>query len=141
MWRQIFHGFGVLHFVLLAFAAIGFFKFWGRTRFWLPKYVHVLAAIGLAVSLWVASSAPEDAPMNQDGPLTRLLMILALPAMVYFFFIFHGGQHAAFVRSRATHGPCPFCQKPVRALPPDGEEWTEMTRFVETECPHCNHAL
>ena len=31
--------------------AVGFLTFWIRTRFWLPKYIHVLAAIGLIVAV------------------------------------------------------------------------------------------
>jgi hypothetical protein len=41
---------GLLFFVH-ALSAVGFFIFWARTRFWLPKYAHILAAIGLLVGL------------------------------------------------------------------------------------------
>jgi hypothetical protein len=47
MLAHLFTGFQALHNVLLAVAAIGFFIFWIRTRFWLPKYAHIRAAIDL----------------------------------------------------------------------------------------------
>jgi hypothetical protein len=73
---------------LLAIAAIGFIEFWRRTRFWLPKYTQLLAAIGFIVMLRVLSLAPWDAPVNKLGPGSRLLLSLALPAIVYSFFGF-----------------------------------------------------
>ena len=39
----------LVHAALLVLAAIGFFRFWARTRFWLPKYVHVLAGASFAL--------------------------------------------------------------------------------------------
>lgn len=96
MLEQFFKGFQLIHFVFLAIAAVGFFIFWTRTRFWLPMYAHVLAAIGLLVGIWCASSVPNDAPISKEGWIAKLLLALALPAMVYFFFVFYGGQKAAF---------------------------------------------
>jgi hypothetical protein len=91
-----FKGFQVLHGVLLLVSALAFFIFFVRTRFWLPKYAHVLAAIGLAVGIWCASITPADAPIKKASPAARFLFPLVVPAMVYFFFVFYGGQHAAF---------------------------------------------
>lgn len=98
MLGQFFKGFQLVHAVFLAIAAVGFFIFWVRTRLWLPKYVHVLAAIGLAVGVWCASNVPNDAPISKEGPIAKLLLPLTVPAMVYFFFVFYGGQKAAFRR-------------------------------------------
>ena len=98
MLSHLFTGLQVLHGVLLALAAVGFFIFWGRTRFWLPQYTHILAAIGLAVGIWCVSSVTDDAPVNKHGPVVKTLGALILPAMVYFFFVFYGGQQAAFRR-------------------------------------------
>src|SRR5690348_12966555 len=95
---SIFKGFQLIHFVFFAVAAVGFFIFWSRTRFWLPKYAHMLAAIALLVGIWCASTIPGDAPVSKQGPIAKLLLALALPAMVYFFFVFYGGQKAAFRR-------------------------------------------
>jgi len=63
------------------------------------KYVHLLAGIGLAVGILTISAAPTDAPVGKAGPVARLLLMLLVPAMVYFFFIAHGGQKAAFKRT------------------------------------------
>jgi hypothetical protein len=98
MLANLFTGFQVLHGVLLALAAVGFFIFWFRTRFWLPQYAHILAAIGLAVGIWCVSSVTDDAPISKYGPVVKSLGALILPAMVYFFFVFYGGQQAAFRR-------------------------------------------
>lgn len=102
MLAHWFTGFRVLHGVLLAFAAVGFFIFWIRTRFWLPKYAHILAAIGLAVGIWCVSNVPDDAPISRHGPGVKFLEALILPAMVYFFFVFYGGQQEAF-RSKSKN--------------------------------------
>jgi len=91
----------------MALSAIGFFIFWARTRFWLPKYAHILAAIGLVVGLWCVSNTPNDAPINKGGPTARLLSALALPAMVYFFFVFYGGQQAAHRSRFGRPARCP----------------------------------
>ena len=98
MLAQLFRGFQLLHGVLLALAAVGFFIFWARTRFWLPKYAHILAGIGLAVGIWCVSTVTDDAPISKKGPVVKLLFALVVPAIVYFFFVFYGGQEAAFRR-------------------------------------------
>ena len=67
MLGQFFKGFQLLHGVLLALSAAGFFVFWARTRFWLPKYAHILAAIGLIVGVWCVSNLPDSAPVNKEG--------------------------------------------------------------------------
>jgi hypothetical protein len=102
MLGHLFKGFQFLHAVLLVLSAAAFFIFWVRTRFWLPKYAHLLAAIGLLVGVWSASITPKDAPINNHGPIVRFLFALVLPAMVYFFFVFYGGQREAFRRKPKT---------------------------------------
>ena len=142
MWKDAFNGFRLVHGALLALAAVGFFRFWGRTRFWLPKYVHVLAGFGLAIGLWGLYSAPADAPISKQGPLGQLLLALALPAMVYFFFVFYGGQREAFHRTFSTELPCPFCRRPVRARQLDATGASSgATSFAEPQCPHCGHTF
>jgi len=76
-------------------SAIGFFVSWARTRLWLPKFAHVLEAIGLLVGVLCVHTTSEDAPIHKHGPAAEFLIARALPAMVYFFFVFHGGQRAA----------------------------------------------
>jgi len=102
MFGDLFKGFQLLHALLLLIGAAGFFVFWARTRFWLPLYAHVLAAIGLIVGVWCVSSLPTDAPLAKQGYGTRLLFALLAPAMVYFFFVFYGGQMAARRRKPKT---------------------------------------
>jgi hypothetical protein len=108
-WPDWFTG-KVIYVVLLSVSALGFFRFWAKTRFWLPRYVHVLALIALLVSIWVSSLTSPEAPVNQGdwAPIKRLMLVLALPAMVYFFFVFYGGQREAYDR---THRPlrCQNC--------------------------------
>lgn len=141
MWKQIFGGLYLVHAALLVVAAFGFFKFWGRTRFWLPKYIHVMAGIAFLTMFWVMSMAPADAPVNRWGVMSRFLFSLALPAIVYFFFIVYGGQHAAFRTSVAIHAPCPFCGDPVAAQPITSSEAASTSRLIERQCPHCGHEL
>jgi len=98
MLRQLFAGFQILHVVLLIGGAIGLFGFWMRTRFWLPKYAHILAAIASLVEGLVRLDNTKDAPINKAGTIGKALLALVVPAMVYFFFLFYGGQRAAFRR-------------------------------------------
>jgi len=116
MLGHLFTGITLLHTALLVLSAIGFFIFWRRTRFWLPKYAHVLAFIGLVVGIWSSAGIPVDAPLGKQGPIIKLLAALVLPAMVYFFFVFYGGQRAAYARRFPRTVPCPYCRKPVVAF-------------------------
>jgi hypothetical protein len=75
MLGQLFKGFQLLHFVLLVLSATGFFIFWARTRFWLPKYAHILAAIGLVVGVWCASSAPKERTSAVTGLFKNLRVL------------------------------------------------------------------
>src|SRR5260370_30840682 len=115
MWKVAFKGIYLVHALVLVLAAIGLFRFWARTRFWLPKYVHVLAGLGFVILLGVLAMAPADAPVNHWGPLSRFFFALVIPAIVYFFFVFYGGQPAAFDRSVATPVPCPLFAQPAAA--------------------------
>jgi hypothetical protein len=100
----------VIHFLLAFIAAFGLFRFWAKTRFWLPRYVHYLALAALLVSIWVFSNTSPDAPINQGTwrGVKGALGILALPATVYFFFVFYGGQREAHNRTH-PRGPCRNC--------------------------------
>jgi hypothetical protein len=141
MWKQIFGVITVAHAAILAAAAIGLFKFWVRTRFWLPKYIHVMAGIAFIIMFWAMSMAPADAPVNRWGFISRFFFSLLLPGIVYLFFIVYGGQHAAYRGSVATQDPCPFCGGPVATQPPGSSEITSETRFLEQQCPHCGQSL
>jgi hypothetical protein len=141
MWKHLLGGLYLVHLALLAVAAFGFFTFWARTRFWLPKYIHVLAGIAFLVMLGVLSMATADAPVNKWGLLSRVLFSLALPAIVYFVFVLYGGQRAAFDRSHEGQAPCPFCGHLVAAHPTGSTESQSIGRVIERQCPGCGQAI
>jgi hypothetical protein len=136
MFGQLFKGIQLLHFALLAVSAAGFFIYWARTRFWLPKYPHILAAIGLVVGLACVANMPADAPLNREGPILRFLSALVLPAMVYFFFVFYGGQHAAIRRRFKISTPCPHCGLQVIAFRTGGGAADPISSYDKPECLH-----
>ncbi len=127
--------------LVLVFTAFGFFQFWRKTRFWLPLYIHFFAAIGFFVMLMVLAMAPRDAPVQKWGPLSRALLSLALPAIVYAFFIVHGGQHAAFRRMKEKQTSCPGCGKPVAASKQESPDTASAGEFLNRRCVHCGHPL
>jgi hypothetical protein len=130
-------GFQLVHALLLLIAAVGFFIYWARTRFWLPKYAHILAAIGLVVGLWCVSDVPSDAPLGKQGPTTKFLFALILPTMVYFFFVFYGGQRAAHSRKLKTAGEvADLIERFLNGKSLYQQEWND---FVE--CSHPDKIL
>jgi len=132
--ENLFRGFQLLHGVLLLISAVGFFIFWARTRFWLPKYAHVLAATGLVVGVWCASNVPKDAPLGKQSSMAKLLFALVLPAMVYFFFVFYGGQKAAHRRKpKAADEMADLIERFLNGTTLYPEEWTD---FVERSHPN-----
>jgi hypothetical protein len=138
--KEVFNGFRFLEGILLMVGAIGCVGFWARNRFWLPKYIHVLAAIGLVVGVLSVWASPADAPIKQDGVTACVLVALALPAVIYAYFILHGGPQAAFKSSLSKSAPCPFCGNPVKTLPCDAEG-IPTASFAESVCPHCGNTL
>jgi hypothetical protein len=130
---HLFRGFQLLHGVLAVLMAFGFFIFWARTRFWLPKYAHILAAIGLLVGVWCVSTTPEDAPINKAGSLGKFLFALAVPAMVYFFFVFYGGQRAAMkYKPKTATEIADLIERFVNGKSLYPQEWND---FVESRHP------
>jgi len=140
MWKGLFNGFRFLEGILLISGGVGCLTFWARTRFWLPKYIHVLAAIGLIVGALSVWASPADAPIKQHGLIASVLLAFVLPAIIYAYFILHGGQQVAFDRSSSKSAPCPFCGTPLRALRHD-VQGTPTIQFAESVCPHCSHQL
>jgi hypothetical protein len=67
MWKDVFSGFRFLEGILLILGAVGFLTFWIRSRFWLPKYIHVLAAIGLIVGVLSVWASPQTHRSNDTG--------------------------------------------------------------------------
>jgi len=56
---------------------------------------------------------PEDAQINKGDWLIfkKAASVLVFPALVYFFFVFYGGQHAAYDSRRSERETrCPHCR-------------------------------
>src|SRR5215208_4609982 len=101
------------HGLELAIAAAGFFAVWYRTRFWLPRYVHVLAAVATLIGVVLNFLIPADAPITKQlGIWANVFIVGVCPALVYFFFVFYGGQAAAYRRhmSAAKTGELPTAE-------------------------------
>jgi hypothetical protein len=119
-----------IHVLLAILAAIGFFHFGVRTRFWFPRYVHYLGGLALALGLTSLALMPPDAPITQGGWswLKQALLVLVFPALVYGFFVFYGGQRAAYERTHQPHVMyCPYCRG---AHVSPGHQ-----------CPHCGQTI
>lgn len=98
-----------------------------------PKYAHILAAIGLVVGVWCVSNVPGDAPINKEGPIAKFLLALAVPLIVYFFFVFYGGQRAAFQHKQKTAGEiASLIERFLNGASLYPQEWND---FVETRHP------
>ena len=140
MWKSFFDGFSLLHGVFLASAAIASFKFWARSRFRLPTYVHVLALLGALAVLSIFWGKPEEL----RGKISAFRMIAASligPIFVYFFFIAFGGPRAALESRYSSLVPCPFCQTPIRGRSEDRNRATVSLEFAASVCPHCGRNL
>jgi hypothetical protein len=117
-----------IHVLLAILAAIGFFHFGVRTRFWFPRYVHYLGGVALALVLTSLAFMPPDAPIHQGGwgGLKQALLMLVFPVLVYGFFVFYGGQRAAYERTHQLHVMlCPYGRdahvSPSRQCPKRGQ--------------------
>lgn len=141
MLAQLYKGFQLFHGVLLALSAAGFFIFWTRTRFWLPMYAHILAAVGLVVGVWCVSKTPDDAPINKEGPTGKFLLALAVPTIVYFFFVFYGGQKAAFKSRFEKSTKCRYCKMRVTVHHGGSGTADPITSEAQQQCPHCGQPL
>src|SRR5947209_19128270 len=108
MWKDVFSGFRFLEGILLILGAVGFLTFWIRTRFWLPKYIHVLASIGLIVGVLSLRASPADAPIKRHGLIAGVLLALVLSSIIYSYFILHGGLRVTFNRSFSYLAPFPI---------------------------------
>lgn len=87
---------------LFAIISLTNFLLWRRYRYWVPRYVHALAALAFLVICWL-----NWLWLRVGGELTlrRVLMILTFPAIVYFFFIGAGGVKAALSRPVSPRPP------------------------------------
>jgi hypothetical protein len=131
----------VLRGILLLIAAVFLFRFWKRTQFWLPAYIHWLAIVSLLIMIWSLSTVPDDAPLSKDGLLTKLLLALSVPAVIYATFIVFGGQNVAFRRQFGTAIACPVCRKTISSFPAGRGKPEEAAKESEVRCPNCGHAI
>jgi hypothetical protein len=119
-----------LHVLLVVLAAVGFFHFWARTRFWVPRYVHYLAGLALVLSLAALALMPPQAPIHRSafGGIKKALFVLIMPALVYVVFIAYGGQKVAYERThRRRLVSCPYCRD-AEVLP-------------GSQCPKCGQTV
>jgi hypothetical protein len=125
---ELFKTANFMHALLVILGAIASFRFWIKTRFWFPRYVHFLALCGLILGICLIPEIPHDAPILKAkwGGLKLAGLILLFPLIVYFFFIFYGGPRAASEASPSEH------------LSPDPDEADkgENTRRYTKAQPH-----
>jgi hypothetical protein len=120
----------LLHAALAILAAIGFFRFWVRTRFWFPRYVHWMAVLALGIGWGLLRLTPQDTPLNRGGwiGLKKAAIVLLFPGIVYVAFVFYGGQRSAFeARRRQGVVRCAYCRDSA-GLPGDA-------------CPKCGQTI
>ena len=103
MIRELVHSFGLAHGVAAVIAGAIHFSLWRRSGFWLPGYVHGLAVAGLLIGCGIVATIPPDAPVARWGVPGQVFALLVCPALVYFFFVFHGGQAAALGHRDRPH--------------------------------------
>ncbi len=79
-------------FGILWFVSLTDFLLWRKYRFWVPRYVHLLALVSFLLICWL-----NWLWIQAGGVLTvrRVIIILFFPAIVYFFFVGYGGVKAA----------------------------------------------
>lgn len=77
---------------LLFFVSLANFILWRKYKYWVPRYVHILALVALLTICWL-----NWLWIQAGGFLTvrRVIIILFFPAIVYFFFVGYGGIRAA----------------------------------------------
>ena len=102
--KELIKGFHLIHGVI--FLTVGVFNlwFWSRRRFWVPKYVHVMASISFIIAIllgWMAFSLDHVSNPGRAIKIWILITVL-FPTIVYFAFAFYGGVEAAY-RSKILH--------------------------------------
>lgn len=107
-------GFYESHRLLLLLAALGYVAYWSRSHSALPRHAHVLAGVALLVGIACLALTPPDAPVHRQplGWVRKGAMLAVFPSLVYVFFIFYGGQPAAYGRASG-------CSRCGRAHLPD----------------------
>jgi uncharacterized membrane protein len=102
--KDLFRGFHLIHGVLILIVGVFNLWFWSRRRFWVPKYVHVIAGTSFAIAFflgWMAYSL-ADINIRQKAIKVWFLITILFPTIVYFVFVFLGGVEARY-RRRIPH--------------------------------------
>ena len=102
--KEVIKGFQLIHGLLFLIVGVFNLWFWSRRRFWVPKYVHVIAAISFVIAFllgWMAYSLDHISNPQRAIRIWILITIL-FPTIVYFVFVFYGGVEAAY-RNRFPH--------------------------------------
>lgn len=102
LWETVRDLFHILDwFGALAGVSIVNLFLWRKYRFWVPRYVHFLAAGAFALILWL-----NWLWISAGGQFTlrRGIIILIFPSLVYLIFVSYGGVRAA-AASRAEQTP------------------------------------
>jgi hypothetical protein len=140
---------GTVHVIVAFVAAAVYFLAWRRSGFWLPAYVHVLAGIGLLIGVGIVATTGADAPVVHWGIAGQLFLLLVCPVLVYFCFVFYGGQVVALdARDSRAHASGP--SQPIAATlreeaasalarhPDLRHEWSDDGTVVTLRFPPAN---
>lgn len=114
---QILQDFHIIHGAVFVALAAFHVWVWSRRGFWLPRYVHVLAAIAFLLglgSIWWLQQQSLGKPT-----LNGLLAALMFPTIVYAAFVLYGGAMAADKRNKKPHEQAqPLQQHPLNTDDP-----------------------
>ncbi len=97
---QLIKGFHLIHGVVILIVGVFNLWFWSRRRFWVPKYVHIIAGISFVIALflgWMGFSI-GNIPNPQRAIRISILITILFPTIVYFVFVFLGGVEATYGR-------------------------------------------
>jgi hypothetical protein len=95
---ELIKGFHLIHGVVILIVGVFNLWFWSRRRFWVAKYVHVIAAISFIVAFllgWMAFSL-DHLSNSQRAIRIWILMSILFPTIVYFVFVLLGGVEVAY---------------------------------------------
>ncbi len=71
---------------------------WVRGGFWLPRYVHIIAALAALLGVGLGWLNYASGAGTATG---AVVLVIILPALVYLAFVFYGGATAAMRRRPA----------------------------------------
>lgn len=96
--KTLIQGFTIIHGLVILIAGVFHLWLWARRRFWVPRYVHIIAAIALVIAIFLGWMGFSIGNVNNPEKAIRvcILMIILFPSIVYFFFVFYGGVEAAY---------------------------------------------